>query len=215
MEYVSGTPFPDMFERSSDSKIFQGDIIRRDNDEGDFFDGQEGAVGYLIISNSCDIINENIEYISLVPIYPFFKALKGYMEEFRSKFEKINGKDKHYNKDSKVKEFENQIASIIKKETNYDGKSTFFISPLDEFSGLPTLALIEDVRSTLIIDSKEIILKNRLCSLKNPWREKLGFKVANLYNRIATYSPEKDAINAWWKNAYEKDYRKIVDILPE
>jgi|WetSurMetagenome_2_1015567.scaffolds.fasta_scaffold281370_1 hypothetical protein len=215
MEYVSGTPFPDMFERSTGYKIFQGDIIRRVEDECDFFDGQEGAVGYLIISNSCDIINEDIEYISLVPVYPFFKAIRVYMDKYRDKFEKIDGNEKHYNKNSKIKDFENQIASIIEKETNYNGKSTFFISPLNEFSSLPTLALIEDVRSTLINDSKEILLMNRLCSLKNPWREKLGFKAANLYNRIATYTPNKDEISTWWKIAYEKDYKEIVDILPE
>jgi hypothetical protein len=209
------TPFPDMFDKLCESKLFQGDIIKRVEDECDLFDGQDDAIGYLIVSNSCDIINDNIEFISLVPIYPFFKAISEYISASKSKFRALASGCEKYKRDGKIREFENQISNIIHEEAKYNRKSTFFLSPLDEFNGLPSLAIIEDIRSIPISEAKDIILSYRICSLKNPWREKLGFKVANLYNRVATQEPAKEAIIAWWKKAYERDYQSVIDILPK
>ena len=205
--------FFDMFEAPKDKKLFQGDIIKREEDECDFFDGQEDAVGYLIVSNSCDIINGNIEFISLVPIYPFFKGVEGKMEKYKSKFVD-QCKSKSFNVGGFIKQFENEIVDLISDEVNYKRKSTFFLSPLHKFGDFPTLATIEDVRSVPVNETKDLILDHRICSLKNPWRELLGFKVAYLYNRIATDDPPaKEELNGWWKKAYEKSYNEFIDTL--
>ena len=89
MESPKSSLFYDMFETPKDERIFQGDIIKREEDKSDFFDGQQDAVGYLVASNSCDIINDQIEFISLVPIYPLFKGFEGKIEKFKKMFLRV------------------------------------------------------------------------------------------------------------------------------
>ena len=45
MESAKSPFFFEMFESPRDEKIFQGDIVKREEDECDFFEGQEDAVG--------------------------------------------------------------------------------------------------------------------------------------------------------------------------
>jgi hypothetical protein len=75
MGAIEDTPFPDMFESCESEKcLLQGDIIKISSGECEFFDGQEGALGYVIVSNSCDLErggDEGLGWISVVPIFPY------------------------------------------------------------------------------------------------------------------------------------------------
>jgi hypothetical protein len=123
-------------------------------------------------------------------------------------------KSKPLKKESYIKQFENEVTTVVNDEVKYIRKSTFFLSPLPAFDNLPTFAIIEDIRSIPIGETKEIILKSRIASLKNPWREKLGYKLAYLYNRVATDNPPaKEEIHSWWKDVYERNYKEVIEIL--
>lgn len=292
MNFIKYTPFPDMFEEGEvcyfnkppkqdpinpmhqpivqsgpvgcKKCLLQGDIIKIADGEYYLFGHREKAIGYLVISNSCDLGREkrNTAMISLVPIYSFNTWLN-----------KISQK---------------KVADQLFEESNYHKKTTFFLSPLDEFGSKPSFASIDDIKTikktidvfrwdevpgidnknlirflrqicgidfeetavfekiengkviqistgknvifiilnsnkteaTFVIDDYrinkfninknngklilvfsfyELLLKYRLCSLKDPWREKLGYKVGDLFNRVSTYTPEKSDIDAWAK----------------
>lgn len=275
---VEGTPFPDMFEKGKSCKfgryLFQGDIIEYVEGETNFFNKQEGAVGYLVLSNSCDLQNENksLRPILLAPIYPFDHA-------------RVAEKDTYQG---------------LIHETQYDKKDTFFISPLEQFGDKPLLAFIADIKSiryNIIFDWNKIsetahgldnkkleylfrifhidpaeriniekiddneaiivltdnnsilirlndkrttaifefhkgrtveliakkdneklnvdfrfdkyLLNYRLCSMKPPWREQLGYRVGNLFNRVSTYTPTKGELKSW-----TEIYKKTNSELP-
>jgi len=268
MELVEGTPFPKIFqyEWDGDSKncLLQGDIIGKDVK---LFGEDADIVGYLIISNSCDLEHNNTRKISLAPIYPIDVWFKE--NSFRKRKE---------------------LKDLLYEEVNYGRKLTFFISPLSSLENIPSIAYLDDIRSvdmyryifnwqnvpgsetesfinflnyilkiewvktanvekidegnvisvsterntlflvykkeedkneeeaTLVIDDGRInklkaateddkllisfrtidlLLINRLCSLKSPWREQLGHKVGNIFNRISTYTPPKDRVKSW------------------
>lgn len=178
MDHISGTPFPNMFEsvegREPPNCLFQGDIIEIVEGSSKIFAGQTGAIGYLVGSNSCDLVNNNLEMVSLVPIYPF---------------------DKWYNKYS-AKNAKN-IAKELQDEIEYKRKQSFFISPLKKFGDKPSIAFIDDIRSAKSDKCINILLKFRFSSLKTPWREQLGYKLGNIFNRISTYTPEIKDLNIW------------------
>jgi hypothetical protein len=296
MNFIKYTPFPDMFEEGEvcyfDKPIkqylinpmhqpitqsgaagckkclLQGDIIKIADGEYYLFGQKEKAVGYLVISNSCDLEPErNTPMISLVPIYSF--------DAWLSKIPRTKIIDKLF------------------EESNYHEKTTFFISPLNEFGSNPSFASIDDIKTikktidvfrwhevpgddnrnlirflrqicgvnfeettefekiendnviqistgkhiifiilnsnkteaTFVIDDcrinkfiiandgktlklrfsfYELLLKYRLCSLKGPWREKLGYKVGDLFNRVSTYTPNKANIESWTKKYQEE-----------
>lgn len=271
MNLIEGTPFPDIFEDAchSETCLLQGDIIKIVEDLK-LFKKQSGAIGYLIVSNSCDLEHGNVRSISLVPIYPL---------------------DVWY-KDHSTKTLDNLTKALF-EEVNYGKKATFFISPLDRLGSEPLIAFIDDIKSirsrinafnwnevpgrdntrfikfliqmfridwvkdtciekiesdnviqastekntlflihnsseaTLVIDDGRIykfkaminngnlniifslydlLLKYRLCSLKPPWREQLGHKVGNLFNRVSTFTPKQDEIKIWTKTYKEEKF---------
>jgi len=272
MDLVDRTPFPDMFERriacESNSCLLQGDIIKK-SEEYELAD-RPFAIGYLVVSNSCDLDNYNVSAILFVPIYPFDHWYKDHSHRRPSEF-----------------------ANIVYKETNYGGKGSFFISPLDGFNDKPSVAFLDDIISipiskhifrweevpgadegvfkynlfnwfgiewmidaevektetnmvikasfdsrSLILELSEdktnvvltqdddttinfiankkgnilsiaysnqgLLLNDRMCSIKPPWREQLGYKMGNMFNRISTYSPNKDNVLSWAKTYKER-----------
>lgn len=121
--------FLDIFENACDSNchLSQGDIIKS-AEEFTIFGKRQGVVGYLVLSNSCDLINNKLSAVLLAPIYSF---------------------NKWYNPRSK-KNLEN-IAKDLHKEANYAMKTTFFIPPLGVFENSPSIAFVDDIKSVPII----------------------------------------------------------------
>jgi len=211
MKLINGTPFPNIFKRIEEENkeyLFQGDIISA----CDLISTPKTKhMGYLIASNSCDLQRlDRKTVVSLVPIYPFKYILKGIIETVAKR---VIAQKKRHEKERTDYDVESalclEVAELIFSEANYARKYTFFISPLEEFDNLPSTAFIEDVRS-VNKKYKRRLLEHRIVSLRNPWREKVGHMVGNLYNRIGTYSPKTSLINNWWKVAYKRDYQEAL-----
>lgn len=207
--FIDNTPFPDIFSLPDDQNLlFQGDIIKYNT----FLQTEKENLGFIILSNSCDLERlKNKGTISIAPIYSFnfvlddmmkkaFRKTKNVLENFRTT------KKKGVNFDY-IKHFIDLVSNFILEESNYKKKYTFFLSPLQEFDVKPTIAHIEHVNS---IDKKfsEVIIKHRIRSIKPPWREKLGFKVGNLYSRVATYTPKISDIRDWWIKTYNEIFEE-------
>lgn len=199
MNIMISALYYDMFEtaeevRRRDGCLFQGDVIRFAKVEQDLpKERYEDILGYLVLSNSCDLDRDDLEIISLSPILPFKTLLNMCIDDlFRN------------NKLKNQKDFENSVTTIILKEMNYDSKFTFFIPPVNEFSHTPSVAFLNDIRS-IEVKSIEKLLKNRIYALKPPWREKLGYKIAYIFNRVATddtKKEERESIKSWWTSVY-------------
>lgn len=211
MKLINGTPFPNIFKKVEEEDkeyLFQGDIIS----------GCElistpltRHLGYLVASNSCDLQRlDRKTVVSLVPIYPFEYTLKGIIE---TATKRVIAQKKRHEREKTDYDVELalclEVAELIFSEANYARKYTFFISPLEEFDNLPSIAFIEDVRS-INTRFRKRLLEHRIVSLRNPWREKLGYMLGNLYNRIGTYSPKTSLIKGWWKVTYKRDYQEAL-----
>lgn len=173
MELIGDTPFPKMFDFGETGPLClsQGDIIKIIKGECDFFDNQENALGYLVASNSCDLEHRVLKRVSLVPIYPFNLTMQKYLGEkiiqIRNKKERAEREGKSFDPRGVL---ESIIADMIYDEANYVRKLTFFISPLEAFGNYPTIAFLDDIRS-IELEHIDILLRNRICSVKVPWRD--------------------------------------------
>lgn len=199
MDLIENTPFPDIFyEPENKSQIFQGDIIKYKN----YIKTKQENLGFIILSNSCDLENlKNKKIISVSPIFPFNYVFDGMVKEA---FKRTKNKLGKLKSSQEVKEdFTDLVSQFIYEESNYKKKYTFFISPLADFDNKPTIAHIEHTSSIEITELK-IFLENRIISIKPPWREKLGLKAGNIYNRIATYTPKFKEIKKWWTTTYKE-----------
>ena len=216
MSFIEGTPFPNIYKTLDDDQkkyLFQGDIIRKCNLLSSSY---SKCIGYLIVSNSCDLQHlKKKKVISLVPIYRFDETLEKIVKNIQKK---ICSKKKEKASETSIRStfetiFISEVSRIIQEEANYVRKHTFFLSPLTTFCERPSIAHIEDLISVKK-EKKDILIKNRVSSLQNPWREKLGFMVGNLYNRVATFSPVLKDINDWWiyeyKDVYEQYLQEIL-----
>ena len=199
MDLVKNTPFPDIFcEPEKKNHIFQGDIIKYKN----YINTKQENLGFVILSNSCDLANlKNKTVISIAPIFPFNFVFNDMLSEA---FKRTKNRVKELTSSEEVIEhFTTFVSQYIYDESNYKKKYTFLISPLSEFENEPTIAHIEHVTSIKKTEL-QIILKNRIKSIKPPWREKLGFKTGYIYNRIATYTPNFKGIKKWWTSTYKE-----------
>jgi len=203
MDLIENTPFPDIFcDPEKKSQIFQGDIIKYKN----YINTIKENLGFIILSNSCDLENlKNKKVISIAPIVPFNFVFDDMVKEA---FKRTKNKVRTLKSSKEVIEnFTDLVSQSIYNESNYKKKYTFFISPLLEFDNKPTIAYIEHIASIKITEL-ETIFKHRITSIKPPWREKLGFKAGNIYNRIATYTPKVKDIKKWWTSTYKEILEK-------
>ena len=96
-------------ECSPKKHLSQGDIIRSSKDFA-VFTKLPGMIGYLVISNSCDLINNKLDAILLAVIYSFDIWYDPHSEK------ELNG-----------------LSKELYREANYANKTKFFIPPLEAF----------------------------------------------------------------------------------
>jgi len=203
MDLIKSTPFPDIFcDPEKKTQIFQGDIIKYKN----YINTKQENLGFIILSNSCDLENlKRKRVISIAPIFPFNFVFDDIINEA---FKRTKKKVGNFNSSKEIEEnFTNLVSQSIYDESNYKKKYTYFISPLSEFDNKPTIVYIEHITSINITELKTIF-DHRIISIKPPWREKLGFKTGNIYNRIATYTPKVKDITKWWTSTYHEILEK-------
>lgn len=165
----------------------QGDIFILDNDTiknylPAFLQIHDSMVSYFIItSNSCDILknfNKNQGYLSFSPILSLNLMLEKLAEDLKRK-----GKEKDIEKETN--ELMNDLYKYNKKQ--------FYYLPKDIERDIKEdcVAWIEIIITQEVNKLKDIILKNIKCTLKSPWKEKLGWRLGYLYNRVSLEDFEK------------------------
>jgi len=172
--------FPGMYyvkNSEEESILSQGDIFRRFEVKDLPKKSEDVELGFILLTYSCDLEHpEDINYILVCPVLDFNILIKKFLEK---------------NKTKSIIKIKDALTSKINKLFNNDSRFYFFLSPIPNISQYPAYADLQQIIKIHKKYSKEIIA-NRIISLKNPWREKLGWMTGNLFNRIATLDIRKD-----------------------
>lgn len=193
----SKNPFPGVYQKDQfEDHLCQGDIIVGFKSEL-LPTYKPPPLGTLILSQTCDLENEgNIHFISLSPIY----VLDVYINRLVEQTIRKRGPDIAYERAIDI------ISEKVSQLANYQDKRLFFLPPDSIFNGSAAFSGIDEISAIPVTHWKEL-LKLRRASILSPWREKLGFKMGYLYNRVATHTPRFKDIRTWVEANY-KDFVK-------
>jgi hypothetical protein len=194
--------FPNIFIKDDFSNhLCQGDII-----QGTFLKRFIAVTtieppppeGFIILSNTCDLKHSNIDFILFSPIFKVELFIKGFIQKLQDK-----------GKNPTEKTLIEDISKSIYRLTNYGTKGHFFLPPDDIFEHLATFSILTQIYP-VERDKMQLLLDSRTASLIPPWREKLGYCTGYLFNRVATYSPDKDKVSDWYENEYSEFIKEVM-----
>ena len=165
------------------SQILHGDILIKIDEFYLNCDLSEEALGVIVISNTCDIINDKINYLLVSPIYPMKTLIDKILKELNNPPLPIKLKNKRNTLIDKM-------GSII----NYKHKTAFFIPQNHVFKKFSAFASLEEIYFIKMDDIEEI-KKYKKLSLMSPYIESLAYKTGNLFNRISLETLEKSKVS--------------------
>lgn len=162
--------YPDMYYiKKENESLSQGDIFLKFESKI-FPQSEQGELGFITLTYTCDLEHpEDLNYILFCPIFDFDILIEKYIEKLSNKT---------------LIKIQEALENIINNLFNNDKRYYFFLSPIPEVSRNPAYAHLEQITK---IPNENIgkLIENRKASLKEPWREKLGWMTGNLFNRIA------------------------------
>lgn len=152
-----------------EQEVNQGDLFKLSIEEiKEYLDisSPPQAETFIVLSNSCDLCHGAIQNVCLARVTSIKELVK----------------KNNLNKDA--------VKTLAKNCSKYNDKVYFFLPTKRRilFSSIVKL----DISNTYSFSRlKEIIIKNRIAGLNTPYREKLGWAVGNLFNRVALEHDEK------------------------
>ncbi len=172
--------------------LYQGDIFARFDNEFEkqvLPDVEPSEIAFMVLNYTCDLINK--KDLSHVFICPIFKLEVVIGETLKILKEKHPQKSK----DTVIKFLIKKISEIFK----YEKKFFFFLAKTPEFEGSHAFADLLRI-ATIPVEYIKNILESRIKSLKSPWREKLGWKMRYLINRVGLTDTTNSSIEDYLKN---------------
>ena len=197
-----------MFKTDCDKSLSQGDIFTYFNDP--VLPKQSDELALILISNTCDIEQKKLKYYLYCPIYNLDSYIDPFIKNSKNNQSKLIRSDK-IRKEEGFKNHTNKIKSLMSDIMNNNRPRMFFLSPRVEWGEFLAFAELEQIRS-ITKDKKEEILKNRFACLKNPWRERLGYKIAYLFNRVALPDYKKSDFNQFYNNKYQEKFKSYFKL---
>lgn len=175
--------------------LCQGDIFQRFSDTVLPKSELEDS-GFMVLTYTCDLKNpEDLSHISVCPIFEFEHMAHRLAQKL---------------KDKTKKKLETIITNQLHRIAQNRRKFYFFLAPTLNLIEKPTyanLSQINSVRKEYIPD----LLDNRICCLTSPWREKLGFMLGYIYNRVATANIDKDPIEKYVSDTKDEIHLFLKD----
>ena len=181
---------------------------------------QPQELAIMILNNTCDLVNENIEYISFCPVIDLnnyiIPVLDKIIKQISKTQENIKKTKKRW-KDSQIEEaisknLFNKVQSIL----TFTSKTKFFVIPHQSLGNKLAYADIERI-TTINFSKFTSITQYRVLSLNNPWKELLGFKLGYLFNRVATKDLNDDfirnTVKSYWNTSINNGVSKIRQII--
>lgn len=167
------------FYKDKGNQVNQGDIFSLSNSEVEkyfpflFKTEWSTIIDFIVTSYTCDIQHNRLKYICIAPLI----KLKPMLDEMATK-KKNNGALK--------KNIEESLDSFINELHIYNPKEYFYL-PKEEKFGINEeyVVLLEFLLPQKFDEFIDVVKEKTKCSLISPWKEKLGWKIGYLYNRIA------------------------------
>lgn len=156
--------------------LCQGDIILDyKNEDLLYYEPKEYYKGIAIISYTCDLKYEKLNYISVCPIYSLEYIVKYLIEKLSEGCSKAEDKNKCIKK-VVIKFFKDEIF-------NYKN-SLYFLLKTNDIIKKPLVGDLQQI-SNISFEYYDDLLQLRNLSLDNPWIEKLGYMVGENFNKVA------------------------------
>jgi len=142
-------------------------------------------LGFMVLTYTCDLVNKKeLAFINICPVFSINVIIDNFIK---------------LNLDKSEKKLKNELIQRILDLSKFKKKYYFFLTPNPIFNNIPAYADIGQI-SNLPLKYYEDIKSSRLISLLSPWREKLGWKLGYLFNRIALEDVKKDEIENFIDN---------------
>lgn len=174
------------------AQLYQGDIFRRFDNEFEkpiLPKVKPPEIAFMVLNYTCDLIDrKDLSNIFLCPILKIDVIIAITLEGLKLKYPK-RSKDKIIN----------QLKQLISDILNYKKKFVFFLTKIPEFEG--SHAVADLLRTTSIpVEYFNNILRNKIKSLKSPWREKLGWKIGYIFNRVGLPDTTTSSVEDYVRN---------------
>lgn len=193
--------------------LCQGDIILNFTlDSLQNFEPIDYYKGILILSFTCDLKNNKLEFINYCPIYSLHHRIIEFYEfiknnaQMKKEIKKRASKNAH----SYIK---GKVINLLSEICNYKKQNIFFLKGESIFIE-QSYANLEQIYS-LSSENVDQLKIYRVASLKNPWVEKLGFMLGFCFNRVATDEISKSERDALFENKYKTLFTEFVDNVIE
>ncbi|MFW2571950.1 hypothetical protein [Legionella sp. 29fVS95] len=189
------TPYSHIYEARSSINLAQGDIIHLNDDLSEEFRKHyniEFDLQYImILSQTCDLVKgrNKINHINVCIVRPFKNFIL--REAKKLKHKEISGY--HLIKKQEYKELVNVVYKLI---NNSDAKSHLYLPKKPPFE--EEMVAVFGVNYPLRFDKYDLLLNNRVLSVKNDFKAKIGQIISTLYHRV-TVSEVTD-LKGWQKN---------------
>ena len=197
--------------KNLDTYLCQGDIVLNfPLDSLPTFKPIKYYKGILILSFTCDLKNNKLEFINYCPIY----TLNHRIIEFHQDLEK----SENVKKEIRKRETEGinphdyiagKVKGLLSMICNYKMQNIFFLKK-DSIFKEECYANLEQIYS-IPKDYEAEIKKCRVASLTNPWIEKLGFMLGFCFNRVAIEEIEKSERDSLFQDKYQSTFDEFVD----
>ena len=174
--------YPDMYKKKKKTEsLSQGDIFSRFDNKA-IPKSEEKELGFIILTYSCDLEHpKDMNYVLFCPIFDFDILIEKYLE---------------LNKNKTITNINENLIRHVNNLFSNDTRYFFFMSPIPNLRKNPAYAHLEQITKIhkgFIND----LIQNRTIGLRKPWREKLGWMVGNLFNRIALEDTDSNLPNQY------------------
>lgn len=194
-----------------DTYLCQGDIVLSfPLDLLQTFEPKKYYKGILILSFTCDLKNNKLEFINYCPIYTLTHRIIEFHENLKN--------NENVKKEIRKRETEGQnphdyiagkVKGLLSKICKYQKQNIFFLKK-DLIFKEECYANLEQIYS-IPKDYESEIKKCRVASLTNPWIEKLGFMLGFCFNRVAIEEIEKSERDSLFQYKYQSTFDEFVD----
>lgn len=194
-----------------DSYLCQGDIILNfPLDSLQTFEPKKYYKGILILSFTCDLKNDKLQFINYCPIYSLTHRIIEFHEVLKN--------DKKVKKGIRKRETEGQnphdyiagkVKGLLSEICNYNMRNIFYLKK-DSIFKEECYANLEQIYS-IPKENEAEIKKCRVTSLTNPWIEKLGYMLGYCFNRVAIKEIEKSERDSLFQDKYRSTFDEFVD----
>ncbi len=194
-------------DHSTGQSLLQGDILKVEGSFLEYFKKFYPAINYqdsedkyvMVLTQSCDLVKTEKRKPKLSHINVcLVRSLKNVIERLISdEIKPLTIGNKNILQQSALDQLKDKLSKLL---NNTDQKTHFFLPKKTPF--LKDMVAILPLSFSFRIDHYDLMLNNRVLSLKSEFQAKVGHIISQLYGRIGTH----DLSDAGWNDEKRREY---------